>query len=73
MQQPITTVREITTETGFGASYDAIIMPFNYGADDITVEFTINSETYIWKVTAESTLYQAIAKLVSLDTIFRIE
>lgn len=44
------TPRKIATADGFGASYDAIIMPGEYGANTITVEFTIDGETFTWDV-----------------------
>lgn len=31
-----------------GSEYDAIIMPGNYNAGDVTVEFTLSGETFIW-------------------------
>lgn len=39
-----------TAPTGFHAAYDAIIVPMSYDAGEVTVEFTINGETFIWKV-----------------------
>lgn len=44
------TARKIATADGFGASYDAIIMPGEYGANTIIVEFTIDGETFTWDV-----------------------
>ncbi|MCD8034042.1 MAG: fimbrillin family protein [Alistipes sp.] len=44
------TPRKIATADGFDASYDAIIMPGEYGANTITVEFTIDGETFTWDV-----------------------
>lgn len=46
------TPRKIATEATFDASYDAIIMPGTYGADDVKVTFTVNGETFTWKVPA---------------------
>ena len=42
--------RKITAADGFQASCDAIILPGSYVAGNVTVEFTVNSETYTWNV-----------------------
>lgn len=39
---------KIATGSGFLASYDAIIVPSNYGPGAITVKFTVNGELYTW-------------------------
>ena len=41
---------KIATEATFDASYDAIIMPGTYGADDIKVTFTVNGDVFTWNV-----------------------
>lgn len=39
-----------TAPTGFHAAYDAIIVPMSYAAGEVTVDFIINGEPFIWKV-----------------------
>jgi len=41
-----------TAQTGYLATLDAIILPGNYAADELTVDFTVNGETYTWDVGA---------------------
>lgn len=43
---------KIATAATFDASYDAIIMPGRYGADDIKVTFTVNGDAFTWNVPA---------------------
>ncbi|MDR1557901.1 MAG: fimbrillin family protein, partial [Tannerellaceae bacterium] len=45
---------KLSTESGFLASYDAIIVPAVYSAGDIKVVFTLNGEAYTWTLGAES-------------------
>ena len=46
----ITPRRATTPTTGALATFDAVIIPANYGANQLTVTFTIGSETYTWDV-----------------------
>lgn len=46
------TARKIATADGYLASLDAIILPGSYQAGVVTVEFTLNNETYTWNVGA---------------------
>lgn len=39
-----------TAPTGFHAAYDAIIVPKSYEGDVVSVDFTINGETFTWNV-----------------------
>lgn len=41
-----------STTSGYKGTYDAIIVPAKYPAGSVTVEFFVNSETYVWKVDA---------------------
>ena len=44
------TANKIATADGFGASYDAVVMPGAYGADALSVGFAIGGETFTWNV-----------------------
>lgn len=47
------TPRKLATPTdGFDATYDAIILPGNYGPGNLSVTFKINGEDFIWQVGA---------------------
>lgn len=41
-----------TALSGYDGAYDAIILPGTYAAGALTVDFTINGETYVWTVDA---------------------
>lgn len=45
------TPRQLSAD-GFHGTYDAIILPGTYAGGVLTVDFTINGETYVWKVEA---------------------
>jgi hypothetical protein len=48
-------VADITPRTiTAGSKYDAIIIPGDYDAEDVSVEFTVNGETFTWNVDAKS-------------------
>lgn len=40
--------RKSSTTSGYDGTFDAIIVPAKYGANTVTVEFFVNSETYTW-------------------------
>lgn len=40
--------RKSSTTSGYKGTFDAIIVPAKYGANTVTVEFFVNSETYTW-------------------------
>ncbi|MBC5614552.1 fimbrillin family protein [Bacteroides hominis] len=47
------TPRKLATPTAnFAATYDAIILPGNYGSNKLSVTFKINGEDFIWQVAA---------------------
>ncbi len=66
------TPRKITTADGFGASYDAIVMPGDYGEDKITVAFAIGEETFIWNVSAEHATFEGGNEYIYTVTITRM-
>jgi hypothetical protein len=44
--------RKATPTSGYDGTFDAIIVPAKYGANTVTVEFYVNSETYTWEMEA---------------------
>lgn len=53
------TPRTVSTATGYLASYDAIVLPASYAADDVTVVFTVNNEPYTWTLDAANAAFVA--------------
>lgn len=46
------TPRKTATAAGYDASYDAIILPCQYAAGELTVTFTLGTEQFVWRVDA---------------------
>ncbi|MDR2815990.1 MAG: fimbrillin family protein [Proteiniphilum sp.] len=42
-----------------GSKYDAIVLPGSYAADGVTVEFTVGSDTFTWKLPAAAAKFEA--------------
>mgnify|MGYP004508294053 CR=1 FL=1 len=52
--------RRITAAQGYGASYDAIVMPFSYNGNAVSVEFTVDGDTFVWTIDkAEDAKFEA--------------
>lgn len=46
------TPRKLAPTDGFAATYDAVILPGSYGANELSVTFEISGEDFIWQVDA---------------------
>lgn len=52
--------RRITAAQGYGASYDAIVMPFSYNGNAVSVEFTVDGDAFVWTIDkAEDAKFEA--------------